>query len=174
MALLVSRCFDLGKFFMKNSLKFFSFWLLLALSTVTVVFNSCNKDNDSSPAGWRVFTSDEINTLLDTDKVSNEWITQNSITGRKFTDKTTGNSIFLPAAGYRYGIDGTFYYVGSYGFYWSSMQNDSNFVYYLYFYSGFAAAFLPLSFVNVRHSDEERNLALGISDYAEQRNKIKR
>ena len=45
------------------------------------------------------------------------WTTQNGVSGRLVT-ATNGNSIFLPAAGYR---DGTnLYDVGSYGGYWSS------------------------------------------------------
>ena len=47
------------------------------------------------------------------------------------TSKANGNSIFLPAAGYR---DGT----GSYGFYWSSSLYESrpSLAWYVYFYSG--------------------------------------
>ena len=45
------------------------------------------------------------------------WTTQNGVNGRKVTGPN-GNSIFLPAAGYRY--DTSFYDAGSYGFYWSS------------------------------------------------------
>lgn len=37
--------------------------------------------------------------------------------GRLFT-ASSGNRLFLPAAGYRYGIDR--YYAGSNGYYWSS------------------------------------------------------
>ena len=58
-------------------------------------------DNDPSPTGWRVPTGEEIKTLLDTEKVSNEWIIQNGVNGRKFTDKITGNSLFFPAVGCR-------------------------------------------------------------------------
>ena len=78
------------------------------------------KGNDPSPAGWRVPTLDEIKKLFDTDKVKNEWTTA----GREFTDKTTGNSIFLPAAGCRDNRDGTLYYVGLYGYYWSSTPHE--------------------------------------------------
>ena len=59
------------------------------------------KANDPSPEGWRFPTVDEIKTLLDKEKVTNEWISKNGVNGRIFTDKTTGNSIFLPAAGTR-------------------------------------------------------------------------
>jgi len=36
---------------------------------------------------WRVPTSEEINTLFDSKKVSREWIIVYGINGRKFTDR---------------------------------------------------------------------------------------
>ena len=45
-----------------------------------------------------------------------------------------GNSIDLPAAGYR-NCNGSTYYVGSYGRYWSSTPNGSGEAWYLYFNS---------------------------------------
>ena len=44
--------------------------------------------------------------------------TQNGVNGYKVTSKKNGNSIFLPAAGYR--GDSSLSHAGSYGFYWSS------------------------------------------------------
>ena len=82
--------------------------------------NSWTKANDPSPAGWRVPTSDEFDSLWDETKVKNERITSNGIFGIKFTDKATGNSIFLPAAGYRNYSGRVVHYDGSYGYYWSS------------------------------------------------------
>ena len=78
--------------------------------------------NDPSPAGWRVPDNGHINRLLDTTKVRSEWATQNGVTGRKFTDKSTGNSIFLPAVGEREESDGTLDYAGRRGCYWSSSR----------------------------------------------------
>ena len=46
------------------------------------------------------------------------WTTQGGKKGYKVTSKTTGNSIFLPAAGYRHNTN--LYDVGSNGNYWSS------------------------------------------------------
>lgn len=46
-----------------------------------------------------------------------------------------GNSIVLPAAGYR-GCSGSVYYVGSSGYYWSSTPKDSDYAWYLGFNSG--------------------------------------
>ena len=95
------------------------------------------KANDPCPAGWRVPTRTEIESLFDTDKVTNEWTIENGINGRRFTDKTTNNSIFLPAAGYRSYNDGTLNDAGSFGYYWSSTESSSG-AYYLYFNSGYA------------------------------------
>ena len=57
------------------------------------------KKNDPSPVGWRVPSHEEIQSLLDLEKVSIEQITVNNVKGVKFTDRISGNSIFLPAAG---------------------------------------------------------------------------
>ena len=98
---------------------------------------SWTKANDPSPAGWRVPTFNEINSLLNTEKVTSIWITLNGVNGQKFTDKSTGNSIFLPASGCRYDNGSLLVYVGSEGGYWSSTQHDSysNFAYLLAFYN---------------------------------------
>ena len=45
-----------------------------------------------------------------------------------------GNSIILPAAGFR-DCSGDMYYVGTYGGYWSSTPDNSHYVWGLYFYS---------------------------------------
>ncbi|MDR0231196.1 MAG: hypothetical protein LBI82_03660 [Dysgonamonadaceae bacterium] len=86
------------------------------------------KVNDPSPAGWRVPTLEELAKLFDTNKVSNEWCKVNGTIGRLFTDKTTGNIIFLPAVGCISNL-GTMQWVDSYGLYWSSTQGDSNSAY---------------------------------------------
>jgi len=44
------------------------------------------------------------------------------INGYKFTDKATGNTIFLPAAGYREANDGRLEGSGTEGYYWSGTQ----------------------------------------------------
>ena len=46
------------------------------------------------------------------------WTTENGVNGYIVTSKSNGNSIFLPAAGYRY--DSSLNDAGSYGDYWSS------------------------------------------------------
>jgi len=91
------------------------------------------KANDPSPAGWRIPTFKEIKTLLDDKKVSSEWTTINGVDGKKFTDKATGNSIFLPAAGHLSYVDGSFHSAGWYGCYWSSTPHDNRWAYSFYF-----------------------------------------
>jgi len=82
--------------------------------------------NDPSPTGWRVPNLDDIRKLLDTDKVDNEWATVNGVNGKKFTDKISGNSIFLPAAGSRYSYTSALYNTDTDGHYWSSTSDVAN------------------------------------------------
>lgn len=51
---------------------------------------------------WRTPTSEEWNELMDTTKCSWTWTTINEMEGYEVTSNITGNSIFLPAVGYRY------------------------------------------------------------------------
>jgi uncharacterized protein (TIGR02145 family) len=94
--------------------------------------------NDPSPAGYRVPTYAEIKTLLDTTKVTNTWTTVNSVNGRKFTDKTSGNSIFFPASGCRsFYLYGTLDSAGSIGYYWSSTAYNVYNAYDMYLYNSY-------------------------------------
>ena len=58
------------------------------------------------------------------------WTTKDGVNGYEVVG-SNGNSIFLPAAGYRNGS--SLYHVGSRGSYWSSTPGSSNYAYYLYF-----------------------------------------
>jgi uncharacterized protein (TIGR02145 family) len=90
------------------------------------------KSNDPSPAGWRVPTVTEFQSLCNTDKVRIEWTILNGVPGVIFTDKVSDNSLFLPAVGLRAIEDGTlnipsFNYSDNdlwmfFGNYWSSTQ----------------------------------------------------
>ena len=84
---------------------------------------------------WCMPTLDDIKELLD--NCTSEWTTFNGVNGRRFTGPN-GNSIFLPAAGYR--SFGYLNLAGSDGDYWSSTQNPdySTNAYGLYFNSGYA------------------------------------
>ena len=67
------------------------------------------------------------------------WINQNGIKGYKVTSKINGNSILLPAAGYRDNSD--LDDAGSYGYYWGCSLNTSNsdYAYGLYFSSNYVS-----------------------------------
>ena len=82
---------------------------------------------------WRMPTKAEQDELRD--NCTWTWTIQNGVNGYKVTGPN-GNSIFLPAAGYRLGTN--LYDSGSYGYYWSSSLGSSysSDAYYLYFYSG--------------------------------------
>ena len=86
-------------------------------------------------SSWRMPTYDEIDELINTSYTTWTWTTQNGVNGYKVTSKTNGNSIFLPAAGYRSGSG--LNDAGSYGDYWSSLLDTgySGRAYYLYFRS---------------------------------------
>ena len=69
---------------------------------------------------WRMPTKAQWQELLV--NTTNVWTTQNGVYGRKFT-ASNGNSLFLPAAGYRTGS--SLYNDGELGHYWSSSLLNS-------------------------------------------------
>ncbi|MBQ7878779.1 MAG: hypothetical protein IJ319_04875 [Bacteroidaceae bacterium] len=81
---------------------------------------------------WRMPSLEEIQEL--NNRCTWQWTTVNGVNGYKVTGPN-GNSIFLPAAGYRYGTE--LYHEGSVGYYWSSSLNEDSCDYacYLYFNS---------------------------------------
>ena len=101
---------------------------------------SGNADWDAATANWgilwRMPTQDEFQELIDSCTWTWTW-TVNSLVyyGYKVTSNVNGNSIYLPAAGYRNGT--SLSNAGSYGYYWSSTpySSNTNNAYNLYFYS---------------------------------------
>ena len=83
---------------------------------------------------WRMPTKDEFQELID--NCTCTWTTQNGHKGYKLISRKNGNSIFLPAAGYRRG--GVLYDDGKLGFYRSSTPNKgrTDFAFSLYFFEG--------------------------------------
>lgn len=83
---------------------------------------------------WRMPTKTEQDELRT--NCTWTWITQNGVNGYKVTSKVNGNSIFLPAAGYR--RDSSLSGAGSFGDCWSSSLHSSYsyLAYSLYFNSG--------------------------------------
>ena len=94
------------------------------------------KTNDPSPAGWRVPAFEDFEKLLDSNKVTCEWIT-NPTNGMQFTDIVSGNSIFLPAAKYRHCDNGVLEN-STVGSYWGSTTttNGTTTPHYLFFSNG--------------------------------------
>ena len=70
----------------------------------------------------RMPTSAEFEELIA--NTTSTWETLNGVNGRRFTSKTNGNSIFVPAAGKC--DNGSVYYVGSNSYLWSSSLYGSN------------------------------------------------
>lgn len=80
---------------------------------------------------WRMPTESEIDELVD--NTTTTWTTQNGVKGRLVKSKRNGKSIFIPAAGCRYGTSSD--YVGVGGDCWSSapLESTSSCAYSLYF-----------------------------------------
>ncbi len=65
--------------------------------------------------GWRIPSSEQIRELYN--NCTSQWITTNGVIGCLFISKINGASLFIPAAGYRYGNN--LISRGTYGRYWS-------------------------------------------------------
>ncbi len=83
--------------------------------------------------GWCMPTYDQWTELYQ--NTTHVWVVQNGVNGRLFT-AANGNSLFLPAAGYRW--DDALYDAGSGGDYWSSSlyTDDPYYAWGFYFDSG--------------------------------------
>ena len=78
--------------------------------------------------GMRMPTQEDWQELLD--NTTSEWTTMNGVNGRRLT-AANGNSIFLPAAGFR--RDDKLHYNGERGYYWSSSLDTDDQYIALYF-----------------------------------------
>lgn len=108
--------------------------------------------DDAATANWgsgcRMPTNDEMSELCNTDNCTWAWVSRTNSAGEaincyKVISVKNGNTIYLPASGYR--IDDGLCGPGSSGFYWSSTANnvddayDLNFLssdHYMYNYNG--------------------------------------
>lgn len=93
--------------------------------------------------GWQTPSIAQWKELLN--NTTNQWTTRNGVQGRLFTSKKKGQTLFLPAAGYRYyGNPGG---SGSSGYYWSSS-----------FYTGHPdnACYLDFGSVSCHMYDDDR------------------
>lgn len=87
--------------------------------------NRLDMNDDTAQANWggswRMPTRAEQDELME--KCTWTWNTQGGHDGYRVTSKSNGNSVFLPAAGYRY--EANLYRAGSNGYYWSSSLSTS-------------------------------------------------
>ena len=67
-------------------------------------------------SGWQMPSLEQFKELINSSYTTTTLTTLNGVSGYEITSKSNGNSIFLPAAGYRY--DTGLYLAGSYGLYW--------------------------------------------------------
>ena len=83
---------------------------------------------------WRMPTTAEQDELRN--NCTRTWTTLNGVNGQKFTSKTNGNSIFMPAAGFRRGSNVE--YSSTHGYCWSSSLDgeSNNCAYILHFFNG--------------------------------------
>ena len=96
-------------------------------------------------SGWQMPSLEQLDELYSSSYTTTTWTTMNGVYGRKITSKSNGNSIFLPAAGYR--LDTSLSNAGRCGFCWSRSLNTSYsyHAYYLYF---------PSSIINTRSNGD--------------------
>lgn len=81
---------------------------------------------------WRLPTKEEMQELRN--NCIWEWTTRKGVNGYLVTSKKNGNSIFLPAGGWKYGASK--HGVDRGGYYWTSEQRGTQYAFYLYFYNG--------------------------------------
>ena len=121
-------------------------WIDLGLTSGTV-WACCNEGalTPEERGGYYTFdeaqaynppSMDQIDELIN--NTTSEWITQNGVSGRKFTG-SNGGAVFLPAAGHI--RSGELYYDCTLGYYWSSKSNGSAYAYGLSFGSGGTSTF---------------------------------
>lgn len=89
--------------------------------TLTILQSSDDAATANWGSGWRIPTQEQWRELRW--NTNREWRNQNGINGYLFT-AGNGNSLFLPAAGYR--RRGGVYCAGSEGEYWSNSRNGND------------------------------------------------
>ena len=114
--------------------------------------------NNPCPTGWRVPSRFELWDIYNGDgsdippgnsvgyvtvKNGNTWRWRDNNSqaiGGAIISISTGEKVFLPAAGYRSASDGTLGDIGDIGYYWSSTYTDANYSSNLFFYNGYVYA----------------------------------
>ena len=101
---------------------------------------------------WRMPTYREWQELYQHTEYA--WTTQNGVNGHLYT-ASNGNSLFLPAAGYRYG--NSLYNASSDGYYWSSsLDTDTPYRAWHYYFSHLENYYISLYYVSRDHGQSVR------------------
>lgn len=96
------------------------------------------EESNPCPEGWKVPDVSQFEALCDKSKVSAIWGTENNTSGMTFTDISTEESIFLPAAGWLTSSNALWQFSNQFGNYWSSERFANDYQPYafdLYIYS---------------------------------------
>jgi len=119
-----------GKFYQWNRKKAWNATdtLVVDWDSSALVGDTWEKENDPCPKGWRVPTRTELQKLVATGSVL---ANMNGVEGRLFG--TVPNQIFLPIVGWRSASDGKFNNIGTWAYYWSSTQVDTELAWLLSF-----------------------------------------
>jgi len=127
------RTYTYGNDFLIKYCNYSTFGLNGFTDTLTILQPGDDAATSNMGNGARTPTKAEWQELLN--NTTSTWTSRNGVNGRLFT-ASNGNSIFLPAAGYR--LDGGLSYAGSCGRYWSSSLNAgySKYAWNFYFDSG--------------------------------------
>jgi uncharacterized protein (TIGR02145 family) len=90
---------------------------------------------DPCPNGYRIPSYNEWNGVINTSLNTRTHLPNNSWTNSKTSwfGYKFGEGLYLPAAGYRGGSNGTLYVRGSYGYYWSTRKYGTSYAYNMYF-----------------------------------------
>ena len=95
-------------------------------------------------APWRTPTNTQCNELID--NTTSQWTTYNGMSGRAFSSKKNGHTVFFPAAGYF--LANELFNIGSNGYIWTSsiFKDNQNEARCLGFFSEYAYPFSGLRF----------------------------
>ena len=107
-------------------------WAATSLSvnnwnTAPATGTTWTRENDPCPAGWRVPTRAELQSL---NSAGSEWAKRNGVVGRLYG--TAPNQIFMPASGWR-NSNGALHFTGANGYWWSNAQIGNTLAWSLWF-----------------------------------------
>ena len=117
-----------------NTYKYLNTWETIAKYNASIGMSELLPDYDVATAkwgdSWQMPSYHQYAELIDEENTTTVYTTKNGVNGLKITSNKNGNSIFLPAAGYR--KYDNLNDASLYGYYWSCTVDD-NHSYVMYF-----------------------------------------